>query len=113
MAPAELRETLGKDAITDLLVNLDMRLRMKQNRPENTDDGITCYYCKEKGQFRRNCPKLKNKEANKNSDASAKKDGIERRICSEHRRKQRIVQRHVGGSTMINESCFCFYMKLR
>lgn len=62
-----------------------MHLHIKQNRPENTDNRTTCYYCKEKGQIRRNCPKLKNKEANKNSNASAKKDGIARRICSKHR----------------------------
>lgn len=165
-ATAELRETVGKDAFIDALVNSDMRLRIKQNRPENlndairlaveldayyrterrgdlrmiegkerecdqpaqsaelielmtrmqtqldnlekqvqdqnirrrrtlqlpvrnTNDGVTCYYCKEKGHICRNCPKLKDKEINRNSNASAQKGGNARRIRSERRRKQR------------------------
>lgn len=70
----------------------------------NTNDGVTCYYCKEKGHIRRNCPKLKDKETNRNSHASAKKGDNARRIRSERRRKQHNAQGHVGGSTMIKES---------
>ncbi|XP_065927594.1 uncharacterized protein [Magallana gigas] len=180
-ATVELRETLGKDAFIDALVHSDMRLRIKQNRPENlndairlaveldayyrterrgdlrmiegkerdcdqpaqstelielmtrmqtqldnlekqvqdqnirrrrtlqlpvrnTNDGVACYYCKEKGHIRRNCSKLKDKETNRNSNASAKKGGNARQIRSERRRKQRNAQGYVGESTMINES---------
>ena len=39
-APSEVRETLGKDAFIDALVNSDMRLRIKQSRPENLNDAI-------------------------------------------------------------------------
>lgn len=80
------------------------RRRTLQLPVRNTNDGVTCYYCKEKGHIRRNCPKLKDKEINRNSIASAQKGGNARRIRSERRRKQRNVQGHVGGSTMINES---------
>lgn len=39
-APSEVRETLGKDAFIDALVNSDMRLRIKQSRPENLNDAV-------------------------------------------------------------------------
>lgn len=39
-APSEVRETLGKDAFIDALVNSDMRLRIKQSRPGNLNDAI-------------------------------------------------------------------------
>lgn len=39
-APAEIRETLGKNTFIDALENSNMRLRMKQNRPEYLNDAI-------------------------------------------------------------------------
>ena len=182
-APSEVRETLGKDAFIDALVNSDMRLRIKQSRPgslndairlsveldayykterrgelrlvestehddvksaqplelidlmtkmqsqldklekqvqsqnwrprehtlqardKKTSDGVICYYCKEKGHIRRNCPKLRNKDTNKNRNSPSKKSdsGSARRIRSKRRRNQR-MQGHVGGSTVSNEA---------
>ena len=39
-APMEVKETLGKDAFIDALVDSDMRLRIKQSRPQNLNEAI-------------------------------------------------------------------------
>lgn len=53
-ALSEVRETPGKDTFIDALVNSDMTLHIKQNRPENLNDAIRlavkldAYFKKEK-----------------------------------------------------------------
>jgi hypothetical protein len=42
-APSEVRETLGKDAFINALVNSDTRLHIKQGRPENLNDAIRLF----------------------------------------------------------------------
>lgn len=100
MAPAELMETQGKDAFIDALVNLDTRLRIKQNRLENTDDWTTCNYCKEKNTFVGIVQNLKIKKQIKIVMHQRRK--MAGRICSEHRGC--FAQGHVGGGTTNNES---------
>ena len=40
IAPPELSKTLAKEQFIDALVNLDMRLRIKQARPLNLNDAV-------------------------------------------------------------------------
>jgi hypothetical protein len=39
-APLEVRETPGKDALIDTLVNSDIRLRIEKSRPRSLNDAI-------------------------------------------------------------------------
>ena len=39
-AITELRETLAKDQFVDFLINVDMRLRIKQARPSILNDAV-------------------------------------------------------------------------
>lgn len=53
-APAEVRETLGKEAFIDGLIDSDMRLRIKQSRPQSLNEAtrlaveLDAYYKTEK-----------------------------------------------------------------
>ncbi|CAC5379682.1 unnamed protein product [Mytilus coruscus] len=39
-APLEVRETLGKEQLIDALIDLEMRLRIKQSRPKGLNDAV-------------------------------------------------------------------------
>ena len=41
-APGEVRETLAKDQFIDALIDSDIRIRIKQSRPANLNEAISC-----------------------------------------------------------------------
>uniref|UniRef100_A0A8W8MJJ2 CCHC-type domain-containing protein n=1 Tax=Magallana gigas TaxID=29159 RepID=A0A8W8MJJ2_MAGGI len=82
----------------------------RQRRPiqtsgGNLSNGVVCYYCKEKGHIRRNCPSLKSRGADKKSEPYRKcpGEGKTRRIRS-NRRKNKCMNANIGANTSNHEA---------
>lgn len=92
------------------LNNLENRVQDKNLRRKrttlwpvrNTNNGVACYYCKKKGHIGKKCSLLRNKDKMHQGRNMVAKRG---EFVVYAKDNQRMVQGHLGWSTIIYESC--------